>query len=76
MTAQTDTPTAQPIAYHWVATIQTAGGVIATDDGSIDAVPGVHTHTSTYRAVQACIAKTRGTEDYVLLFFSLTPDRL
>lgn len=79
MTAQTETTQASlaaPVAHHWIATIQTTSGLIATDDGSIDAIPGVHTHTSTFRAVQACIAEMRGTDDYVLLFFSLTPDQL
>lgn len=78
MTAQqTETPTEteEPVTYHWIATVQTGRGRIETNDGPVTAVPGVHTHTSTYRAVLANLTEKYGT-DFGLLFFALTPDRL
>ncbi|MFE9777749.1 hypothetical protein ACFYPA_06280 [Streptomyces sp. NPDC005775] len=73
MTAQTETATA--VTYHWIATVQTGRGQIATDDGPVTAVPGVHTHTSTYQAIHANLAEKYG-PNFVVLFFSLTPDQL
>ncbi|MGW5291511.1 hypothetical protein [Streptomyces bacillaris] len=73
MTAQTETP--EPVTYHWIATIQTGRGQIATDDGPVTAVPGVHTHTSTYQAIHGSLTEKYGA-NFVVLFFSLTPDQL
>lgn len=66
---------ATPVAYHWVATVQTGRGQIETHDGPIDAIPGIHTHTSTYRAVLANLIEKYG-QDFGLLFLSITPDQL
>lgn len=72
MTTQTE---ATALTYHWIATIQTARGQIATDDGPVTAVPGVHTHTTTYQNIQAYLEEKYGS-NFVVLFFSLTPDQL
>lgn len=74
MTTQTETATAQPVAYHWIATVEVSGRIV-TSDGPIDAIPGVHTHTSTYRAVLANLTARYGA-NFGLLYFSLTPDQL
>ncbi|GGS41523.1 hypothetical protein F2B00_22100 [Streptomyces parvus] len=73
MTTQAETP--EPVTYHWIATIQTARGQIATDDGPVTAVPGVHTHTTIYQNIQAYLEEKYGA-NFVVLFFSLTPDQL
>ncbi|MCX4605463.1 hypothetical protein OG402_33900 [Streptomyces anulatus] len=72
MTAQ---PEATVRTYHWIATIQTDRGQIATDDGPVTAVPGVHTHTTTYQAIQDNLTEKHGS-NFAVLFFSLTPDQL
>ncbi|WP_329217353.1 hypothetical protein [Streptomyces microflavus] len=72
MTTQTETP--EPVIYHRIATVQNARGLIATYDGPVPAVPGIHTHTSTYNAVMANLKEKFGS-DFGLLFFSLTPDQ-
>lgn len=70
-----ETPTAQPVTYHWIATVQTGRGLIVTNDGQVTAVPGLHTHTTTYNAVMANLTEKHGT-DFGLLFISITPDQL
>lgn len=74
MTAPPET-TATALTYHWIATIQTARGQIATDDGPVTAVPGIHTHTTTYQAIQDNLTEKYGA-NFVVLFFSLAPDQL
>ncbi|AVH59975.1 MULTISPECIES: hypothetical protein [Streptomyces] len=67
--------TTAPVTYHWIATVQTERGRIETNDGPVDAIPGVHTHTSTYRAVLANLTEKYG-PDFGLLFFALEADQL
>lgn len=74
MTTQTET-TAAPVTYHWIATVQTSNGLIKTNDGPVSAIPGIHTHTSTYNAILANLKEMHG-PNFGLLFFSLTPDQL
>lgn len=63
------------VTYHWIATVQTGDGRISTNDGPVNAIMGVHTHTSTYRAVLANLTEKYG-PDFGLLFFALEPDQL
>lgn len=73
MTEQTEA--SAPVAYHWIATVQTGGGRIDTHDGSIGVVPGVHTRTVTYNTVMTNLNE-KYPRGFALLFFSLTPDQL
>lgn len=73
MTTPTETP--EPVTYHWIATVQTDRGQIATDDGPVTAVPGIHTRTTTYNAIHANLAEKYGS-NFVVLFFSLEPNQL
>ncbi|MDR3081048.1 MAG: hypothetical protein LBV60_08990 [Streptomyces sp.] len=63
------------VTYHWIATVQTGDGRLNTHDGPVTAVPGVHTHTSTYRAVLANLIEKYG-DDFGLVFFALEPNQL
>lgn len=74
MTEQAETAAA-PVAYHWIAAVQTAAGGIDTHDGAIDVIPGLHTYTGTYTAVMANLNEMHP-RGFALLFFSLTPDQL
>jgi len=71
----TEPTTPEPVTYHWIATVQTGRGRIETNDGPVSAIPGVHTHTSTYQAVLANLTEKYGT-DFGLLFLALEPDQL
>ncbi|MFH8805292.1 hypothetical protein ACH4F6_38085 [Streptomyces sp. NPDC017936] len=73
-----ETPADQPspVTFHWIMTARTSDGREGTNDGRIDATPGIHTHHSTYSAVRKAMAEWLGTEDFIVLFFSATPDRI
>jgi len=76
-TTEATTPTSQPepISLHWIMTIQTSDGRQGTNDGKVPAVPGVHTHETTYNAVRAHMKDWIGTDNFTVVFFSLTPNQ-
>lgn len=76
--AETTTPTSQPdpISFHWVMTVQTNDGRQATNDGKISAVPGLHTHETTFQAVRNAMKDVVGTDHFTVVFYSLTPNQI
>jgi hypothetical protein len=73
--APTEPPT--PVQHHWIMTVQfDHGRRTATYDGSVGVTPGVHTRTSTYTNLREHIQRTVGSDQLIVLFFSLTPDSL
>lgn len=64
------------VTYHWIMTVQTGDGRQGTNDGRIDAIPGIHTHESTYTTVLKSMKQWIGAEDTTVLFFSLAPYQL
>ena len=65
----------QPTEFHWVMTVQSSRGALATYDGQIPVVPGVHTPQSTYAALRKHMADTLGIDQFVVLFYSIKPNR-
>jgi hypothetical protein len=65
-----------PVQHHWIMTVQTTDGRQATSDGPIDVIPGMHTHETSYKAVRKSVAAWVGTNEFSVLFFSLTPNQL
>lgn len=66
----------EPVTYHWIISVHTSDGRQASNDGRITAIPGVHTHESTYAAVKKTVTDWLGTDDYNVIFFSLTPNQI
>ena len=64
------------IEFHWIMTVQTADGLQGSFDGQINAVPGIHTHTSSYNVVRDHMADNVGTSQFAVLFFLLEPNAL
>jgi hypothetical protein len=64
------------IELHWIMTALSPRGLQGTFDGSINAVPGMHTHTSSYNVIRDIVADKIGSAEFVVLFFSLTPDAI
>lgn len=77
-TAETTAPTGQPdpVSFHWVMTAQTNDGRQGTNDGVIGAIPGVHTQQSTYNAIRKAMAEWLGTDNFTVVFFSVTPNTI
>lgn len=77
-TPETATAPTQPdaINYHWIMTVRSEDGRQGTNDGRISAIPGVHTHESTYQAVRKSVEEWMGTEHLTVVFFSLTPNQI
>jgi len=73
--AATQASPPEPITLHWIMTIQTSDGRQGTNDGQISAVPGVHTHAETYTVVRAHMKDWIGTDNFTVVFFSLTPNQ-
>lgn len=65
-----------PISFHWIMTVQTNDGRQATNDGKVGAVPGLHTHETTFRAVRDSMKGLVGTDHFTVVFFSLTPNAI
>nr|WSZ21161.1 hypothetical protein OH837_48820 [Streptomyces canus] len=65
-----------PISFHWVMTVQTNDGRQATNDGKIGAIPGVHTHETTYQAIRTSMTDLVGTDHFTVVFFSITPNAI
>ena len=65
-----------PVKHHWIITVRTDDGRQATRDGSIDVVTGVHTHESSFNTVRNLVADWLRTEQFTVVFFSLTPNQL
>ncbi|WP_045563001.1 hypothetical protein [Streptomyces sp. FxanaA7] len=72
----TAAPETQPTQFHWVMTVQTNDGRQATNDGRINAVPGVHTQETTYQAVRNAMKDLVGTDHFTVVFFALHPNQL
>jgi hypothetical protein len=70
------TPAVPPnaITFYWLATIETDDGIRITCDGTMPAVPGTHTRTSTARAVMQHLKDLHG--DLTVLFLLLEPDEI
>ncbi|MBW1601787.1 hypothetical protein JJV70_06610 [Streptomyces sp. JJ66] len=66
----------QMVKHHWIATVQTAHGLIATEHGSFDVTPGQTTHTATFSQVREVLAGKYDAPNLVFLFFALHPDQL
>ncbi|WP_432185477.1 hypothetical protein [Streptomyces tendae] len=74
-TSETNAPTTAD--YHWVMTVQYDNGRrAATYDGPVNLVPGVHTRMATYTHLRERMQKNIGTDQFVVLFFDLQPNRL
>ncbi len=56
--------------YHWVMTVQSSGGKLATNDGIALVNPG-DTRESTYDGVFKAMTGWFGSADVVVLFYSL-----
>jgi len=69
-----DSPAA--ISFHWIMTVQTNDGRQGTNDGRINAVPGMHTRATTYTAVRKAMEDWMGTAEFTVVFFSLGPDEI
>lgn len=67
------TPTSTPdaVAHHWLMTVQTNDGRQGTNDGTIGAIPGMHTRATTYTAVRKAMEEWIGTPNFTVVFFSL-----
>ncbi|MEV6669937.1 hypothetical protein [Streptomyces sp. NPDC051162] len=76
LTAQPAIGQPEPVEYHWIMTVQTDDGMQGTYDGSIGAVPGIHTRTSTYKSVRKLLVGQMGTDRFVVLFYDAQPDHL
>lgn len=66
----------EPVQYHWIMTVQTPGGQIATNDGPIGVIPGMHTHTSSYQTVLDVMRKWLDEDRLIVLYFSLDKDAM
>lgn len=80
-TSSTPQETTQPAdtatTYHWVMTVQFDNGrQVATYDGSIGVVPGVHTRMATYTHLREHMQRNVGTNKLTVLFFDLQPNHL
>jgi hypothetical protein len=75
-TSQTGKPPA-PIRHHWIVTVQFDNGrQAATYDGSVDVTSGSNTRSSVYADLRKHMGQVIGTDRFVVLFFSLTPDQI
>lgn len=79
----TDTDQARPAAqktttaYHWIITVQFGNGMrTGTYDGSVDITPGINTRSSVYADLRKHMAQVVGTDQLIVLFFDLQPNRL
>lgn len=72
--APADGPAA--VSYHWLMTVQTNDGRQGTNDGRINAIPGVHTRATTYTAVRKAMEDWMGTPNFTVVFFSLEPNEI
>lgn len=75
-TETTEASHPDPILFHWVMTVQTNDGRQATNDGRINAIPGVHDHESTFKAVRAAMKDLVGTDHFTVVFFSIRPNQI
>lgn len=66
----------EPVSFHWVMTVLTSDGRQATNDGRINAIPGVHTRETSYQAVRKSMKDLVRTDNFTVVFFSLTPNQL
>jgi len=73
-TAEPSTP--EPISLHWIMTVQTSDGRQGTNDGKITAVPGTHTRETTFTAIRKHMADWIGTDNFTVVFYSLTPNQI
>lgn len=71
-----DDGTPTPVAHHWIMTVQTSDGRQGTNDGTIGAIPGTHTHATTYTAIRKSMADWMGTTEFTVVFFSLEPNEI
>lgn len=72
---ETARPTS-PIEHHWIVTVQFDNGrQAATYDGSVDVTPGSNTRSSIYTDLRKHMGQVIGTDRFVVLFFSLTPNQ-
>jgi hypothetical protein len=80
MTAQSEQATTSQapatVMYHWIMTIQSGNGRIATSDGSVNVTPGTHTRTQTYDLLLKDVRERFNLPDAVVLFFDLAVDQL
>lgn len=70
------TPETQAKQFHWVMTVQTNDGRQATNDGRINAIPGVHTQETTYQAVRNAMKDLVETDHFTVVFFALHLNQL
>lgn len=72
------TPTQAPdtVTLHWIMTVQANGGRQGTNDGRINAIPGVHTRETTYQAIRDAMKDFMGTDHFTVIFFSLEPNAI
>jgi hypothetical protein len=77
-TAKPPTTAGHPdeVIHHWIMTVETNDGRQGTNDGVIGAIPGEHTHQSTYSAVRQAMRQWIGTDDFTVVFYSLNRNDL
>ncbi|MEU4967802.1 hypothetical protein [Streptomyces smyrnaeus] len=64
----------EAIEFHWLATIS-VGSMRMTREGTIGAIPGMHTRQSTVLALIKGLKEQHG-DNLVVLFLSLEPNEL
>ena len=73
---QTTADHPEAVNHHWIMTVHTIDGRQGTNDGVIGAIPGMHTSQSTYAAVRQAMREWIGTDNFTVVFYSLTRDDL
>jgi len=65
-----------PVLYHWIMTVQTDDGRQATNDGTANVLPGIHSQGVTYSNVLTEMKKWMGTEQATVVFYRLVPNAI
>jgi hypothetical protein len=67
----------EPVSFHWIITVQWNNGRQAgTYDGSVDITAGINTRSSVYSDLRKHMGQVVGTDQFVVLFFSLAPNQI
>lgn len=60
--------------FHWIITVQMQGGNTSTYDGQITLDTGVLKSQDLYKSVRNHMAQQVETDNFVVLFYSATPN--
>ncbi|MER6911128.1 hypothetical protein ABT354_05570 [Streptomyces sp. NPDC000594] len=75
-TAQTVTAVETTVSYHFIITIQSGNGGMATTDGTVSITPGAHSRMQAYTTLREQALAQYGMPSAVVVFFALEPNRL